>query len=92
MTPPPPLPLSRVFFYNVPLYQPCGETWSPVGGRYFGLSGSVVCLSGSVRDQCVRLFFPGVIVWCREVSRDRGGAPQWEERTDYTAYMWLVDC
>lgn len=65
------------------------ETWSRVGGRYFGLIGSVV--SGCAGPLSV--FFGGnCVVWCGEGSRDHGGAPHWEEGTNYSEYMWLADC
>lgn len=47
---------------------------------YVGLCGTFVCV---FRGNCV--------VWCGEASRDHGGAPHWEEGTNYFDYMWLAD-
>lgn len=64
------------------------ETWTRVGGRYFGMSGSVV-------PDCagpLSVLF-GVVMQSGvgEVSRDHGGTPHWEEGTNYPAYMWPAD-
>ena len=45
-----------------------------------GLCGTFVCV-----------FRGSYVVWCGEASRDHGGAPHWEEGTNYSDYMWPAD-
>lgn len=45
-----------------------------------GLCGTFVCV-----------FRGSYVVWCGEASRDHGGAPHWEEGTNYPDYMWPAD-
>lgn len=45
-----------------------------------GLCGTFVCV-----------FRGSYVAWCREASRDHGGAPHWEEGTNYSDYMRPAD-